>query len=136
MGPREMLRGLRQALVDPIRQDFANGEALIYRARKANPGVDLALSVFPGYGIPSAIQDAARADTSGDAAVDMMGALPLVRSVKGLRAAAKELGRTTRSGAPQVYAMGAAGAGAVANDRVNDFRDAEKFQMQVTPHAR
>ena len=121
---RGLARGLKEAVITPVEQE-------IYDTRKAYPVADMVASFIPPYGVAAAVQDAARAATNEDAVVDLAGALPAVKMAKGLRAAAKELGRTTRTGAPQLYAYGAAGATPIVNDRINDFEEAQRYQEKL-----
>lgn len=86
MSLRQVGRGLKEAIVDPIAAD----EQRFYEARHANPTMDLIASQHPAYGIPAAIQDIAH---GGNAVMEGAGAIPVVKGLRGAYESAKEVAK-------------------------------------------
>ena len=88
---RGLARGLKEAVVDPIAAD----EQRFYEARHANPTMDLVASQHPAYGIPAAVQDIAH---GGDPVMEITGAIPFVKGLRGAFGAANEVARMGAKG--------------------------------------
>ena len=88
---RGLARGLKEAVVDPIAAD----EQRFYEARHANPTMDLVASQHPVYGIPAAVQDIAH---GGDPVMEITGAIPFVKGLRGAFGAANEVARMGAKG--------------------------------------
>lgn len=109
MSLRQVGRGLRESLVDPLARD----EQALYAARHANPVADVVASLHPAYGVPAAIQDIAH---GGNAVTEGAGAVPIVR---GLRAAFGAAGELARHGVKGRRAAGNLVAGTTAITGIN-----------------
>lgn len=127
MSLRQVGRGLRQAIVDPIAEDERN----LYAARHANPTLDLAASQHPAYGVPAAIQDIAH---GGNPLLEAAGALPLVGGIRRLHAAGAELAKQGAKGRRAADTMVGSGY-AVAGTNVAS-RGEEIMNPGEMPYAR
>lgn len=92
MSVRQVGKGLRGALVEPLMAD----EQALYEQRHAHPVADLAASQFPAYGVPAAIQDAVR--NPNNAVLELAGAVPVVKGLRGAYSVAKEIAQAGRKG--------------------------------------
>lgn len=93
MSVRQVGRGLRDALVTPI----AQAEQAVYEQRHANPVADLVASQNLAYGIPAAIQDAVH--NPNNAIMELAGAVPFVKGLRGAYALNKNLAQYGKKGA-------------------------------------
>ena len=112
MSLRQVGQGLKDALVAPIAAD----EQALYDQRHAHPVADLAASQFPAYGIPAAVQDAAH--NPENAVLELAGAVPVVKGLRGAAGIAKEFAQMGRKG---THAGGAVVAGALGVTGANAY---------------
>jgi hypothetical protein len=126
MSPRQMVRGLREAIVTPIANDFRTGGDAIHKLRKTNLAAGGVMALFPPYAIAAGMQDASRAQTSRDAAAEMVSAIPITKAAKGLRALAREapdiLGKAKVWGG-----LGGGYVGAHGQAKISDQREAQAY---------
>lgn len=136
MSAREMARGVKEAVVDPIAEDFKQAYWMQRAARTRNPKVDAALNFVPYVGVAAAADDLQHAVREGDKAGSVANAVEVAvnpTTMKaGLRAGIKavsddtpvvrkKFGQTYESargfvGKKMAGALGlASGAGAAAN---------------------
>lgn len=124
MSVRQVGRGLREAIIDPIASD----EQALYEARHANPVADLAASQNPAYGVPAAIQDAVH--NPNNAMMELAGAVPFVKGLRGAYALRKNLAQQGQKGAragnnAMVGAIGVTGANAY--ERGKEIAESEGY---------
>jgi hypothetical protein len=124
MSVRQVGRGLRDALVTPIAQD----EQALYEQRHANPVADLVASQHPAYGVPAAIQDAFH--NPDNAMMELAGAVPFVKGLRGAHALSKNLARYGQKGARagnNVMAGTIGVTGANAYERGKEIAESEGY---------
>lgn len=88
---REMARGLREAIYDPVQQDVAHGNRAIKQVREQYPTADTLVGIHPAVAAAQVANDMMAGQVGGDTAVNVAQAVPLVKKAnmlhKGLRVA-------------------------------------------------
>ena len=124
MSLRQVGNGLRDALVTPIARD----EQALYEQRHANPVADLVASQHPAYGVPAAIQDALH--NPDNAMMELAGAVPFVKGLRGAYDLKKNLARHGQKGAragSNVMAGAIGVTGANAYERGKEIAESEGY---------
>lgn len=84
MTPREMLRGLREAIVDPLARDIRSGSRQIKKVRDQYPTVDNLAGIHPGVAAAQVANDALAGEIDGSTLLNVAQAVPIIKNIRGV----------------------------------------------------
>ena len=84
MSFREMARGLREALVDPLAQDIRSGNRMLKKVRDQYPTIDNIAGIHPTVAAAQVANDAMAGEFDGSTMMNVAQAIPIIKNIRGV----------------------------------------------------
>jgi len=93
--PVDILGGLKEAIVDPITNDWKQGNRAIKQVRDQHPTVDNLAGIHPYIAAAQVMNDVAAGQLDGGTAINVAQSIPMVKGLTGMqKMLSKEIGPT------------------------------------------
>ena len=81
---REMARGLREAIVDPLAQDVRSGNRMLKKVRDQYPTIDNIAGIHPTVAAAQVANDAMAGEVDGSTMMNVAQAIPIIKNIRGI----------------------------------------------------